>query len=211
MLPRLLFIRTRLPIDTLPDGKAPIDEAAEKRLGMQGTDVIVFPIPVVRGAEHAPHVQPDYVDYAEAVSILPDLSIDPFGSLVPGEDDPDSHHIAVALNSPYGTPPPSFGRKLLLVNFCDEPDDGTIERITKRIRRAIHCHRSVWHGRRFEAFCFIDPRPMPEVRASVDDLLSYDDVCDYLIVQPIEVVRKDRSGLSPLGDWLDRGWRNGRR
>lgn len=209
-LPMLMFIRTRIVMDSIPDDKLPIDEEAAGQRGMVAANSIVFPL--MAGAP-LPPIALDYVECAEVISVLPDVSADPElsqpGFYVSEPDElPDSYYMAMCLNAPYNysSTEPAFGRKMLIVNYDEEPKDAVITARSSAIRRALGRNVPVWHGRRFEAYCFVDSRSVQLVDDALARLLNVPEVCDYLIVQPVAMVHKDPSGLSPLGDWLAEGW-----
>jgi hypothetical protein len=103
--------------------------------------------------------------------------------------------------------PPTFGRRLLLVSYNPKLDEGEIERVKQRARKRLGQPLTVWQGRSFEGYCFIDNAVPERIISQFCSLLDSDEVADYLLVQPISMVKRNKSGLSPLGDWLDGGWR----
>src|SRR4051812_32950606 len=52
--------------------------------------------------------------------------------------------------------PPTFGRRLLLVSYNTKLDEAEIDRVKQRVRRRLGQPLTVWQGRSFEGYCFID-------------------------------------------------------
>jgi hypothetical protein len=102
---------------------------------------------------------------------------------------------------------PTFGRRLLLVSYNAMLDERDIERAMQRVRGKLGQPLTVWQGRSFEGYCFVDNTVPERILFQFRSLLDSDEVADYLLVQPISMVERDSSRLSPLGDWLDGGWR----
>jgi hypothetical protein len=102
---------------------------------------------------------------------------------------------------------PIFGRRLLLVNFNKGLSQFDMDKAKERLRRRLGLPVTVWQGRSFEGYCFIDNAPPVSIASVLGNALTCDEVDDYLLVQPVAMVRKDKSRLSPLGDWLEGGWK----
>jgi hypothetical protein len=102
---------------------------------------------------------------------------------------------------------PIFGRRLLLVSYNQDLSEFDIDRAKQRIRKRLGFPLTVWQGRSFEGYCFVDSTTPDRIVSHLDKTLNCDEVDDYLLVQPVAMVRGDKSGLSPLGDWMQGGWK----
>ena len=102
---------------------------------------------------------------------------------------------------------PIFGRRLLLVNFNKGLSEFDMDKAKQRIRKRLGFPVTVWQGRSFEGYCFVDNAPPLSIVSRLENMLVCDEVEDYLLVQPVAMVQRDKSGLSPLGDWLASGWK----
>lgn len=216
MYPKLLFIKTRILITSIADNDLPISEGDDDN-AMYGSDVIIVPIRSHRGSYDDIEINQDYVERMESVSIIPDVyprnlessesdASDDEDYYYEDDDDgpPQSHLIAGFLEASYTETTPLFGRKLLIINFADEPDDRSIDRLKNRIRKLLGQSSPVLSGTRFEAYGFIDARQSSVVIGNIAKTIDCDEIIDYMLVQPVAMVDRDKSGLSPLSDWLHR-------
>jgi hypothetical protein len=103
---------------------------------------------------------------------------------------------------------PIFGRRLLLVSYKQDLLEFDLDKAKQRVRKRLGSPLTVWQGRSFEGYCFVDNTAPDRIVSRLDTTLHCDEVEDYLLVQPVAVVRKDSSGLSPLADWVGGGWKN---
>jgi hypothetical protein len=83
-----------------------------------------------------------------------------------------------------------------------------MERAKQRVRKRLGFPTAVWQGRSFEGYCFVDNITPVGIVSRLDKTLNCDEADDYLLVQPVAVVMEDKSGLSPLADWVNGGWKN---
>ena len=103
---------------------------------------------------------------------------------------------------------PIFGRRLLLVSYNKDLLEFDLERAKQQVRKRLGSPLTVWQGRSFEGYCFVDSTAPDRIVSRIDRTLDCDAVEDYLLVQPVAMIKEDRSGLSPLADWIGGGWKN---
>lgn len=217
MHPKLLFIKTRILITSIAEQDLPV-AAGDDDAAMYGSDVIVVPIRASRDGYEDISINHEYVERMESVSVIPDVyPCNANGSwrrdygfsewyYVDDDDDgpPQSHLISNHLKASFAETVSLFGRKILIINFADEPDDRSIDRLKRRIRQLLGQSSPVLSGARFEAYGFIDTRQPGVIIGDIEKTLDCDEVVDYMLVQPVAMVDRDKSGLSPLSDWLGR-------
>jgi hypothetical protein len=102
---------------------------------------------------------------------------------------------------------PIFGRRLLLVSFNRGLSEFDMDKAKQRLRKRLGLPVTVWQGRSFEGYCFVDNATPLSIVSRLEKTLVCDEVEDYLLVQPVAMVLQDKSGLSPLGDWIAGGWK----
>lgn len=221
--PRLAFVRTRLPISSIFALKFNCEPAPfSSDWKLAGRDTVVTPIPASEDI-YKPDYGDDfhYIDYMEVLAVRPetvsatpvDLEYDETWDdeedwARPSEEPRPSFNMERMLDCPGIFDVPAFGRRMLLVGFEPELDDRAIERAKVHIRRQMGRCAVVWPGRSFQAYCFTDNRTPAAIMAPLFDILDCNEVADYLLVQPTELLMQDGSGLSPLAEWMDHGWRD---
>jgi hypothetical protein len=214
--PQLLFTRTRIPfhlivddIDTQHEMVNDDTVVAPYREGLKLFNEILDPLDL-----------PEWVDYCEILEVDPEMVGAPPIQLIYEDEDPDIAELwgheteprpsamMQTFMSREGTIAiPTLGRRLLLVSYDPDADEWETQRLKRRVKRTLHSPVSVWQGRLFEGYCFIDHRPPTRIIEELNDFMDCDEIEDYLLVQPTRMARPDKSGLSPLGDWIDRGYK----
>jgi len=183
-----------------------------------GKDTVVLPTHGVLDTIEKIEKKYDQVDYFEIVAVSPVMS-----AATPLETVDDDEEELYCWGPPLEPRPsarvenilsdvsvverPSFGRRMLLVNYEHDIDERDLERAKDRVRRTLGVCTPVWHGRTFTGYCFVDNRVPDQIIEPLYKTLDQDDIEDYLLVQLINMVLCDKSGLSRLDVWMKEGFR----
>lgn len=102
---------------------------------------------------------------------------------------------------------PSFGRKLIFVNYDQDVPEIAVERKKEKIRRVLGEPITVWEGRSACGYCFVEHAHPKKIGRRLSGLLDCDEVEDYLVLEIVNMVLANSSGLSRLKDWIEGGYR----
>ena len=214
--PRIAFIRSKISLAAMMTELNDASAVSRVRVdnAITGKDTVVMPLPVA-----IDQIDASQFDYFEVLALSPMMV--PATSVEAiyededgnpswfGEEARPSTFLEKRLTWNVSTfERPSFGRRMLLVNYEIDQDERDLERAKGRIRRALGNPTAVWQGRTFEAYCFVDNAAPELIMKPLYTLLDRDE--DYLLVQPTDMVLADKSGLSRLEDWMEVGYRQHR-
>jgi hypothetical protein len=229
---QLVFIRAKTRFTDQIQESHPVFKSinAGEMPVMRTPDTLVIPFTVPRenrsnyiGRFQSDKVMQEWAAFVEVVEIGLDIasappilkpdhhanSVDIYEECydIPPTEYRKSTWLSSILSSTPATGFPHLGRKMLIMTMDENLDDKEIERITDKVKKVLGVQsKGVWHGRGLLGLCFATSRSSSKIMEKLNYLFDRQELKDCLLVQPIEVVVPNESGLSPLAEWVAHGF-----